>query len=86
LVQGQAYTLYISNFPRGSSVALQLKDSKGGDVGSPVQIRDFEDDGVEELPWTVPEDLPVGDYYFHASQAKNPAIHGFSPAFGVLAE
>ena len=56
LIPGETYTVFVQNFPRGSTIDLKLMDGlKAGPVVA--TIASFDDDGVSEVRWTVPRDV-----------------------------
>jgi len=59
LSAGETYTVFVQNFPKGSKIDLKLME--GVATAGPVvaTIASFDDDGVSEVRWTVPRDIPV---------------------------
>ena len=59
LSPGETYTVFVQNFPRGSKIDLKLMEGvmKTGPVVA--TIASFDDDGVSEVRWTVPRDIPM---------------------------
>ena len=59
LSPGKIYTVFVQNFPKGSTINLKLMDGlvKTGPIVA--TIASFDDDGLSEVKWTVPTNLDV---------------------------
>jgi len=59
LSAGETYVVYVQNFPRGSKIDLKLME--GLKLSGPIvaSIESFDDDGISEVRWTVPRDIPL---------------------------
>ena len=67
---GDETELHVYNFPKGSTVSLQLLSSKTSPQTQPeplLKVANFDDRKPMTLKWTVPLDLPTDKYYFRAS-------------------
>jgi len=85
---GDDTDIHIYNFPKGSTVSIQLLSSKidPAAVGpEPIlMVKDFDDKQPTTLKWQVPSDLATDKYYFRAtalgltsySQLMEVAPHG----------
>lgn len=58
LSPGETYTVFVQNFPKGSKIDLKLMDGLASAGPAVASIASFDDDGVSEVRWTVPEDIP----------------------------
>lgn len=59
LYPGETYTVYVQNFPKGLQVDLKLMNGLGTAGPVVASIASFKDDGLTEVRWTVPTDIPT---------------------------
>ena len=59
LVPGEAYKIYVQNFPAGSKVVVRLLQGLQLNGPTVATIAKFEDDGTVEVAWTAPTDVDL---------------------------
>ena len=83
---GKTYKIYAQNFPKGSTVQLQLM-SADGDPEPIGQITNFDDDAVNAMEWTAPLDLDEDtNFYVKGAPLAFPNLFGNSQLLSRAAQ
>ncbi len=64
LTPGETYTVFVQNFPKGSKIDLKLMAGLATTGPIVASIASFDDDGLSEVRWTVPKDIPTDGKQF----------------------
>lgn len=87
---GQTYELAVQNFPLGN-VNVNVVDAVTGQAvanqsaATTIPIKLLKPGTPTSVQWTLPEDLPAGEYFLQASLAKAPAFTAQTLPFKVVA-
>lgn len=87
---GETYELAVANFPAGNNVDVKLIDADTGEAvanqsATTLPIKLTKPGAVTSVPWTVPKDLPAGEYLVQASLPKLGAFAAQTQPFKVVA-
>ena len=75
---GKTYNIYAQNFPRGSTVQMNLM-APGQEPVPLGAISNFDDSQAQSVEWTAPADMdPDQRFYVKASPASFPSLFGSS--------